>query len=225
MFTFVCIHIALVEVIDPKPESSSFQILTSFNHCQLSVLKERTIDKDPWHFASPTINPGLPFSEMSEVISKPRRARNSWIAWHRLIKAWIDQDLQPCGLPTSRMRSSSAAEHCSEQAKQESWWVACIRGEGGGRCAAEANDLFGLVICPPLPSGLGTQKQGNQFGEPPPPLRFPDTGTGLDKKCKQLPKISAGINQTRAGRLVLETSMQCHQVCRKAPKAADNASR
>ena len=41
------------------------------------------------------------------------------------------------------------------------------------RCAAKANDLFGLVICPPqaaaLPNGsLGTQKQGNQFGELPP---------------------------------------------------------
>ena len=112
------------------------------------------------------------------------------------------------------MRSSSAAEHCSEQAKQESWWVACIRGEGGGRCAAEANDLFGLVICPPLPNGLGTQKQENQFGELPPPLLcFPDTDTGLERHTRNARSCLKSVQESTRQELEgLFWKLQCNAI-------------
>ena len=94
--------------------------------------------------------------------------------WLILIRAWIGQDLDlALALAMSGIQYPKNVKVCQrlvrevkmyKQQGDTGYWV-------GKRGCASANDLFGLVMCPQLARhGLGTQKQGNQFGEPPPPL-------------------------------------------------------
>ena len=57
-----------------------------------------------------------------------------------------------------------------------------------GRCAAEANDLFGLVICPPLPNAAWGHRSRRTGLESHHPLPLAETNTGKEahKKWKQL---------------------------------------
>ena len=77
VYTLSTLHWSLTQSQNLVLSKSS----SSFNLCQLSVLVQRAIDKEP---SSPfgilhhqPMDSELAFPEMSEVISKPRRARNS----------------------------------------------------------------------------------------------------------------------------------------------------